>query len=118
MDVLNKVRFEQLFSFKYSPRPHTKAAEFENQISNELSGARLTKLQARHTEILDEIMDAQMGLEHKVYFDELKSGGRISGRSDDGKLFFVQGSEELLGQIVKVKVNKTSRGALEGIVCA
>jgi len=118
MDVLNKVRFEQLFSFKYSPRPHTKAAAFENQISNELSGARLTKLQARHTEILDEIMDAQMGLEHKVYFDELKSGGRISGRSDDGKLFFVQGSEELLGQIVKVKVNKTSRGALEGIVCA
>jgi len=118
MDVLNKVRFEQLFSFKYSPRPYTKAAEFKNQISNELSGERLTKLQARHTEILDEIMDAQMGLEHKVYFDELKSGGRISGRSDDGKLFFVQGSEELLGKIVKVKVNKTSRGALEGIVCA
>ena len=118
MDVLEKVRFEQLFSFKYSPRPHTKAAEFENQISNELSGARLTKLQARHTEILDEIMDAQMGREHSVYFDELKSGGKVSGRSDDGKLFFVKGSEELLGKIIKVKVVKVSRGALEGIVIA
>jgi len=118
MDVLEKVRFEQLFSFKYSPRPHTDAAEYENQISNEVSGSRLTKLQARHTEILDEIMDAQMGREHKVYFDELKSGGRISGRSDDGKLFFVEGSEELLGKIVTVKVTKTSRGALEGEVCA
>lgn len=118
MDVLEQVRFEQLFSFKYSPRPHTKAAEFENQISKEIASERLTRLQARHTEILDEIMDTQMGREHMVYFDELKAGGKISGRSNDGKLFFVEGSEELLGQIVKVEVNKTSRGALEGTVCA
>jgi len=116
MDVLEKVRFEQLFSFKYSPRPHTEAAEFENQIDNALSGARLTKLQARHTEILDEIMNAQMGTVHKVYFDELKPNGRVSGRSDDGKLFFVNGSEELLGQIVDVRVTKTSRGALDGVL--
>ena len=117
MDVLEKVRFEQLFSFKYSPRPHTAAAEFEEQIPNEIAGARLTRLQARHTEILDEIMDAQMGRVHKVYFDELKAGGKVSGRSDDGKLFFVKGSEELLGEIVDVKVTKVSRGALEGVVC-
>ena len=118
MDVLEQVRFEQLFSFKYSPRPHTAAQNFENQIPNDIAGARLTKLQARHTEILDEIMDAQMDKEHMVYFDELKSGGRVSGRSDDGKLFYVEGSEELLGKIVKVKVTKVSRGALNGTVCA
>lgn len=116
MDVLEKVRFEQLFSFKYSPRPHTEAADFDNQVDNEIAGARLTRLQARHTEILDEIMDAQMGAVHKVYFDELKPNGRVSGRSDDGKLFFVEGSEELLGKIVSVKVIKTSRGALDAVL--
>ena len=57
-----------------------------------------------------------MGKIHKVYFDELKPNGRISGRSDDGKLFFVKGSEELLGCIVDIKVTKTSRGALEGVL--
>ncbi len=118
MQVLDTVRFEQLFSFKYSPRPHTAAQNFENQIPNEIAGARLTKLQARHTEILDEVMDAQMNAEHMVYFDELKSGGKVSGRSDDGKLFYVEGSEELLGKILKVKVTKVSRGALNGTVCA
>jgi tRNA-2-methylthio-N6-dimethylallyladenosine synthase len=61
-------------------------------------------------------MDAQLGTVHKVYFDELKPNGRVSGRSDDGKLFFVQGSEELLGKIVDVKVTKTSRGALDGVL--
>jgi len=116
MDVLEQVRFEQLFSFKYSPRPHTVAAEYDNQISNDIASQRLTRLQKRHTQIIDEVMDAQMGKVHKVYFDELKSGGRVSGRSDDGKLFFVEGSEELLGQILSVKVTKTSRGSLEGVV--
>jgi tRNA-2-methylthio-N6-dimethylallyladenosine synthase len=116
MDVLEKVRFEQLFSFKYSPRPHTEAAEFEEQIENTLSGARLTKLQARHTEILDEIMDAQLGQIHTVYFDELKPNGRVSGRSNDGKLVFMEGSEELLGKIVDVKIIKTSRGAMDGVL--
>lgn len=116
MDVLEQVRFEQLFSFKYSPRPHTEAADFDNQIDSAVAGARLTRLQARHTEILDEIMDAQLDSVHKVYFDELKPNGKVSGRSDDGKLFFVQGSEELLGKIVDVKVAKASRGALDGVL--
>jgi tRNA-2-methylthio-N6-dimethylallyladenosine synthase len=116
MDVLEQVRFEQLFSFKYSPRPHTEAADFDNQIDSAVAGARLTRLQARHTEILDEIMDDQLDAVHKVYFDELKPNGRVSGRSDDGKLFFVQGSEELLGKIMDVKVIKTSRGALDGVL--
>jgi len=116
MEVLEKVRFEQMFSFKYSPRPHTEAATFENQVEGHIAQERLTRLQQRHTEILDEIMDAQMGRVHQVYFDELKPNGRVSGRSDDGKLFFVEGSEELLGRVVDVKVTKTSRGALEGVL--
>ncbi len=116
MDVLEQVRFEQMFSFKYSPRPHTEAADFANQVDEKVAGARLTRLQSRHTEILDEVMDAQLGKIHKVYFDELKPGGKVSGRSDDGKLFFVKGSEELLGKIVDVKVTKASRGALDGEV--
>jgi len=116
MDVLEQVRFEQLFSFKYSARPHTEASNFDNQIENDIAGARLTRLQTRHTEILDEMMDTQMGKVHQVYFDELKANGKVSGRSDDGKLFFTEGSEELLGRIVDVKVVKTSRGALDGVL--
>ena len=114
MSVLNTVRFEQLFSFKYSARPHTEAMDFDNQIENSLAGERLTRLQTRHTQILDEIMDSQLGKIHRVYIDELKPNGKVSGRADDGKLFFIDGSEELLGRIIDVKVTRTSRGALDG----
>ncbi|RLA72859.1 MAG: tRNA (N6-isopentenyl adenosine(37)-C2)-methylthiotransferase MiaB [Epsilonproteobacteria bacterium] len=116
MEVLEAVRFEQLFSFKYSPRPHTVAAKYEDQVDATVASDRLTRLQARHTEILDEVMDAQLDSVHKVYFDELKPNGRIAGRSDNGKLVFAEGSESLLGKIVSVKITKTSRGALDGVV--
>jgi len=114
MAVLEQVRFEQLFSFKYSPRPMTEAALYEAQVDPQIASERLSRLQARHTEILDEIMDAQLDTVHEVYFDELKPNGRVAGRSDDGKLVFVEGSEEMLGKIVNVKISKTSRGALDG----
>ncbi len=114
MDVLEKVRFEQLFSFKYSPRPMTKAALYDGQVDEAIASARLTKLQSRQIEILDEVMQAQLGKIHSVYFDELKSGGKVAGRSDDGKLVFVKGSEELLGKIKDVKIIKCSRGVLDG----
>jgi len=116
LSVLEAVRFDQLFSFKYSPRPHTQAIDYPNQIEVSVASARLTKLQARHTEILDEIMDLELGKVHKVYIDELKANGKVSGRSDNGKLVFIEGSEELLGKIIDVKIIKTSRGALDGII--
>jgi tRNA-2-methylthio-N6-dimethylallyladenosine synthase len=114
MKVLEAVRFEQMFSFKYSPRPLTEAAEFAEQIDDKVAGARLTRLQTRHNAILDEVMHAQVGQIHSVYFDELKSNGCIAGRSDDGKLVFVEGSEEILGTIREVRILKASRGSLDG----
>jgi len=116
MGVLDAVRFDQMFSFKYSARPLTEAAEFEAQVDDAIAGERLTRLQARHNAILDEAMQAQVGRVHSVYFDELKANGRIAGRSDDGKLVFVEGSEALLGKICDVRIIGASRGSLEGEV--
>jgi tRNA-2-methylthio-N6-dimethylallyladenosine synthase len=116
MDVLEKVRFEQIFSFKYSPRPHTKASNFPNQIPDEIASKRLTTLQNRHKEILDEIQKRELGKIHKVYFDELKADGRVSGRTDNGKLVIVKGSEELLGKICDVEITKTALYSFEGRV--
>ncbi len=116
MDVLEQVRFEQMFSFIYSPRPHTAAAEYEDQIPKEIASARLERLQKRQTEILDEVMESQLGRVHMVYFDELKPEGKVAGRSDDGKLVYAMGSEELLGQVLPVEITKVSRSLLEGRV--
>jgi len=116
MDVLEQVRFDKLFSFKYSPRPHTEAASYTNQIESALASERLKTLQARHTQILDEIMDSQIGKIESVYFDELRSDNRVAGRSDAGRLVVVEGSEELLGRFVDVKILQAFRTQLIGEV--
>ncbi|MGP1485531.1 MAG: tRNA (N6-isopentenyl adenosine(37)-C2)-methylthiotransferase MiaB [Campylobacter sp.] len=118
MDVIEKVRFEQIFSFKYSPRPLTMAAQFKNQIEETIASARLTRLQNRHNEILDEITAAQNGKIFDVYFEELRANGAVAGRSFNNFLVQVQGSEELLGKTLKVRVTNPKRMVLYGeLVC-
>ncbi|RUM63990.1 MAG: tRNA (N6-isopentenyl adenosine(37)-C2)-methylthiotransferase MiaB [Sulfurospirillum sp.] len=115
MDVIDQVRFEQMFSFKYSPRPLTKAAEM-TPVDPEVASKRLKRLQDRQTEILDEIAAAQMGKVFDVYFEELRSGGAVAGRSDNNFMVQVQGSEELLGKTVPVKIDNPKRMVLYGEV--
>ena len=116
MDVMEKVKFEQIFAFKYSPRPLTKAAEFTNQIDPDKASKRLKRLQDRQNEILDELSKSNKDKVHDVYFEELRNNGLIAGRSDNNALVQVEGSEDLLGKILKVKITNPRRLALYGEV--
>jgi len=118
MEVLETVRFEQVFSFKYSPRPLTPAQHYEEQVPAEVGSERLTRLQARHAEILDELKAERRGEVHDVYFEELRPGGRVAGRSDNNLLIAVDGSEELLGRTVKVRITEPGRTSHFGEVVA
>ncbi|MFV0481121.1 MAG: tRNA (N6-isopentenyl adenosine(37)-C2)-methylthiotransferase MiaB [Campylobacteraceae bacterium] len=114
MDVLEQVRFEQIFSFKYSPRPLTLAANMTNVVDSEIASGRLSKLQERHTQILDEIVEEYVGTTKEVYFEELRSNGMIAGRSFENSVVSVEGSEELLGKTRNVKITKAQRSTLYG----
>jgi len=116
MDVIEKVRFEQIFSFKYSPRPLTPAKDYEDQIPDDVGSQRLTRLQSRHNEILDELKSERVGKVVDVYFEELRPGGKVAGRSDNNVMVQVDGSEEFLGKIVPVKITDTGRMSNFGVV--
>lgn len=115
LEVMNEVRFEQIFSFKYSPRPLTKAALMSGQIEPELATRRLSKLQGRQNEILDEIVARQRLKEFEVLFEEQRENG-IAGRSDNNFLVQTQGGAEFLGQMKRVKITNPRRMVLYGEV--
>ncbi|MDP3291353.1 MAG: tRNA (N6-isopentenyl adenosine(37)-C2)-methylthiotransferase MiaB [Sulfuricurvum sp.] len=117
MDVLNQVRFEQLFSFKYSPRPLTEAEKLE-EVDSEIGSERLNRLQARHDQILDEMKSVNLGKVVEVYFEELRDDGHVAGRSDNNLSVKVKGSEEWLGKIAKVKITEVSRNVQYGEIIA
>lgn len=115
LEVMNEVRFEQIFSFKYSPRPLTKATLMSGQIEPELATKRLSKLQGRQNEILDEIVARQRLKEFEVLFEEQRENG-VAGRSDNNFLVQTQGGAELLGQTKRVKITNPRRMVLYGEV--
>lgn len=114
LEVMEKVRFEQIFSFKYSPRPHTEAEHFVNQIESDIASQRLTNLQKRYDEILDEKAPYHLGKSYRVYFEEYRDDGTVAGRSDNNLLIRVPGDASLLGTFQNVKITKTSRMVQHG----
>ena len=113
MEVVNEVKFEQIFSFKFSPRPLTPAANLP-LIDDEIASKRLTFLQNRHNEILDKIMQNQVGKTFDVYFEELRPNMQVSGRSFSNFNVLANGTEELLGKTKKVLIKSAKRMALDG----
>lgn len=116
IDVVEKVKFEAIFNFKYSPRPLTPAENMPNQIDDETATKRLQEVIDLHKKHQDEHMDEYVGKTMKVLFEELKPNGEIFGFSDNYCQVYVKGSEELLGKIVDVKITKASRTSLKGEV--
>jgi tRNA-2-methylthio-N6-dimethylallyladenosine synthase len=114
LDVMRKVRFNQIFSFKYSPRPETEAQHFTNIVDAEVASKRLTTLQNLHTKILDEINASHLGKIYNVYFEDLLQDMYVSGRSDDNVVIKVKGSDELLGEFRDVKITSIGRTILTG----
>ncbi|MDD5158898.1 MAG: tRNA (N6-isopentenyl adenosine(37)-C2)-methylthiotransferase MiaB [Sulfuricurvum sp.] len=118
LDVMRQVRFEQVFSFKYSPRPLTEAEGFTNVVDSELGSDRLSRLQAYQDTILDSITTELEGKEIEVYFEELRNDGYVAGRSSNNVMVKVKGSEEWLGKIARVKITGTSRSVQYGEIIA
>ncbi len=111
LEVVEKVKFEQIFSFVYSPRPLTQAANFTNKVPKDIAKKRLHKLQKLHGEILDEISKKQIGKIYKVLVEEAGIG-----KSDNFFTVKFDENEKILGKIVNVKILETNKHTLKGKV--
>ncbi len=114
IDVMKQVRFDQVFNFKYSPRPGTEAANFTNIVPDEIASDRLEQVIALQKQIQASQTDKFIGSIQKVLFDELKPNGEISGFTDNYLQVYTKASEELLGKIVDIKITSASRTSLKG----
>ncbi len=117
LDVVNQVRFNQIFNFKYSPRPGTEALNFADiEVPDEIGSARLIELIELHKKHLVEIMDTYVGETMSVLIESLKPNGEVCGFTDNFLQVFTKGSDELLGKFVDVKITEASRTSLKGEV--
>ena len=115
LDVVNQVKFDQIFNFKYSPRPNTKALELKDlEIEDSIGSARLDELIELHKRYLENSMPNMIGKTVNVLVESLKPNGEVSGYTDNYFLVFTKGSDELLGKFVNVKITGATRTSLKG----
>ncbi len=117
LDVVNQVKFDQIFNFKYSPRPGTEALNLkELELSDEIGSDRLTELIELHKRYLEESMPKLIGTTVNVLVESLKPNGEVSGYTDNYLQVFAKGSDELLGKFVDIEITDVTRTALKGKV--
>ncbi len=106
LDVMEKVHFDSAYTFKYSSRPGTKAAEFEEIISEEEKQSRLERvidMQKKHTLLQNQkrIGTVEMVLVEK---ESKRSASHWAGRTDSNKWVIFEKNNLKIGELVPIKI--------------
>lgn len=115
MDIVEKVRFSTAFTFIYSVRKGTKAAEMP-QIPYEIKQNRIKRLIARQNEITEEISKDYVGNVYEILVEGLqeKKNGYVVGRTESGRLVSAKGDESMIGEFKNVKITAVKNAQLLG----
>ncbi|HET97999.1 MAG TPA: tRNA (N6-isopentenyl adenosine(37)-C2)-methylthiotransferase MiaB [Desulfurivibrio alkaliphilus] len=117
MELLELVRYDSAFSFKYSDRPKAAAADFPDKVAEEVKSARLARLQARQEEISQEIIRGLVGKTAEVMVEgkSKAAGNQWSGRTPENRIVNFPSDRPLHpGQLLRVILEEACRHSLRG----
>lgn len=117
MELLETVRFHSSFSFKYSDRPGTRSAAFDNKVSERVKSLRLARFQNRQNEISLERNGEYLESTVEVMVEGFGKNGLFQGRSSANHIVhFPAGAETRLrsGDVVRVLIHKAGQHSLTG----
>ena len=115
MDLIERVRFQGLFSFRYSDRPGTAAARLKNKVPLEVAARRLNHLQARQREITAAHYAGLVGGEVELLVEgPAKRGGMMTGRTGTNIVVNFRGSGPAPGDLVRVFIERAGTNSLRG----
>jgi tRNA-2-methylthio-N6-dimethylallyladenosine synthase len=116
LELAKEVRYDSAFTFLYSPRPGTPAAEYEDQIPEAVKHERFNRLVEIMNGISAEKNAAYVGRVCKVLVDgpDKKAKGMLSGRTEEFKLVNFEGPEVITGQTVEVEITGSNTFSLIG----
>jgi tRNA-2-methylthio-N6-dimethylallyladenosine synthase len=120
MDLLEQVRFDNLFSFRYSDRPHARAASFTDKVEPETGARRLVELQGFQAAVSMEKNLAEVGRVREVLVEgpSKTSEARMTGRTSHNRIVNFEASPGICGQIARVKITGAYSHSLKGLLLA
>jgi tRNA-2-methylthio-N6-dimethylallyladenosine synthase len=120
MKLIDEIGFDASFSFIYSPRPGTPAAELADDVPAEVKSARLKRLQDRIALNEAAIAAAMVGTTQRVLVESVskKSAQELAARTENNRIVNFAGSPGMLGRFVEVKITAVIVHTLRGEVVA
>lgn len=116
LEVVKKVRFEQVYMFIYSRRVGTPGDKMQNQIPEDIKHKRFDKLKALVESQIEENNKKYIGTTQKILVEgESKNNSNmLSGRTESNKVVIFEGSKELIDKIINIKIISQHMWYLKG----
>lgn len=116
IDLVRQVRYDSAYTFIYSPRQGTVAAEMPNQVDEETAKRRIHELIAVQEQITAETYAAQVGHVENVLCEGVsaRSERQITGRTQRGITVNFDGSADMVGSVVPVMITGAGHNTLKG----
>jgi tRNA-2-methylthio-N6-dimethylallyladenosine synthase len=118
MRLVEELNFDNSFSFVYSPRPGTPAAEMADDTPQEVKIRRLMRLQKTIEAQALKISQAMVGTVQRVLVEghARKDASELAGRTDNNRVVNFAGSERLIGRFIDVTITAALPHSLRGEV--
>ncbi|VAX19669.1 tRNA-i(6)A37 methylthiotransferase, partial [hydrothermal vent metagenome] len=115
--AIERIRYSNIFLFKYSPRPGTPAAKLSSGLVNrKIAQARFERIMSLQQEITREIYQSWMGREITVLVEgtSKKDVSKYTGRTVQNIVVNFMSDKDYTGEIIRVKVKKCGQYSLAG----
>ena len=118
MDLIASIGFDMSFSFIYSARPGTPAADLPDDVTEEEKKQRLYILQDRINQQSLQIARAMLGTEQRILVEgpSKKDLMELTGRTENNRVVNFEGTPDMIGQFVDVKITDVFTNSLKGVV--
>ena len=118
MDLINSVGFDTSFSFVYSPRPGTPAADLEDGVDQVTKLKRLARLQKTIQDHATSISQSMVGSRQKVLVEgpSRKDPAELAGRTENNRVVNFPGNARMIGQIIELDIVEAYPNSLRGRV--
>lgn len=120
MRLIEELGFDHSFSFIFSPRPGTPAADYADDVPLEVKQARLARLQARIEEQAMAISRRMVGSRQSVLVERpsRKNPQQLAGRTENNRVVNFTGDPGLIGQFVELRITEALPNSLRGELVA
>ncbi|MFU2136742.1 tRNA (N6-isopentenyl adenosine(37)-C2)-methylthiotransferase MiaB [Gallibacterium anatis] len=118
MNLIAQVNFDMSFSFIYSARPGTPAADMPDDVSEEEKKQRLYLLQERINQQASQFSRRMLGTEQRILVEgpSKKDIMELTGRTENNRIVNFVGSPDMIGKFVDVKITDVYTNSLRGEV--